>query len=96
MKNVSTAGIAAAIFASFTWSMNFVAPFVIGDYSIFDLAACRFLLSGLIRGHNPHCQRKSLSWTRRYRIGLLQVDLGSSDMWAISSPSWLPPYTQAP
>ena len=48
MKNVSTAGIAAAIFASFTWSMNFVAPFVIGDYSIFDLAACRFLLSGLI------------------------------------------------
>ncbi len=48
MKNVSTAGIAAAIFASLTWSMNFVAPFVIGDYSIFDLAACRFLLSGLI------------------------------------------------
>ncbi len=42
MKNISTAGIAAAIFASFTWSMNFVAPFVIGDYSIFDLAACRF------------------------------------------------------
>ena len=48
MKNVSTAGIAAAIFASFTWSMNFVAPFVVGNYSIFDLAACRFLLSGLI------------------------------------------------
>lgn len=48
MKNVSTIGIAAAIFASLTWSMNFVAPFVIGEYSIFDLAACRFLLSGLI------------------------------------------------
>ncbi len=48
MSSVSTTGIVAAIFASLTWSMNFVAPFVIGDYSIFDLAACRFLLAGLI------------------------------------------------
>ena len=48
MMNVSATGIAAAIFASLTWSMNFIAPFVIGDYSIFDLAACRFLFSGLI------------------------------------------------
>lgn len=48
MKSVSTAGIVAAIFASLTWSMNFIAPLCIGGYSIFDLAACRFILSGLI------------------------------------------------
>lgn len=47
MNAPSATGIAAAIFASLTWSMNFVAPFLIGDYSIFDLAACRFLFSGL-------------------------------------------------
>ncbi|WP_191636251.1 DMT family transporter [Pseudomonas fluorescens] len=38
----------AAVLASLTWSMNFVAPLVIGEYSIFDLAACRFIISGLI------------------------------------------------
>jgi drug/metabolite transporter (DMT)-like permease len=47
-KQVSTAGIAAATFAALTWSMNFVSPLVIGEYSIFDLAACRFIISGLI------------------------------------------------
>lgn len=41
-------GISAAVFAGFTWSTNFVAPFLIDPYSIFDLAACRFLLSGLL------------------------------------------------
>lgn len=45
---VSITGISAAVLASLTWSMNFVAPLVIGEYSIFDLAACRFLFSGLI------------------------------------------------
>lgn len=47
-KQVSTAGIAAATFAALTWSMNFVSPLLIGDYSIFDLAACRFIFSGFI------------------------------------------------
>ncbi|MDH4567016.1 DMT family transporter [Pseudomonas sp. BN414] len=48
MKPTFTTGIAAATFASLTWSMNFVAPLFIGEYSIFDLAACRYIISGLI------------------------------------------------
>ncbi|BAN49178.1 DMT family transporter [Metapseudomonas resinovorans] len=47
-KQLSTVGIAAAMFAALTWSMNFVSPLLIGDYSIFDLAACRFIISGVI------------------------------------------------
>ncbi|MRK23711.1 DMT family transporter [Pseudomonas sp. JG-B] len=48
MKHGLTTGIAAATFASLTWSMKFIAPLFIGEYSIFDLAACRFIISGLI------------------------------------------------
>jgi len=39
-------GIAAALFAAFAWSLNFVVPFVIGDYSVFDFAVFRFVISG--------------------------------------------------
>ena len=46
--HLSITGISAAVLASLTWSMNFVAPLIIGEYSIFDLAACRFIISGLI------------------------------------------------
>jgi len=46
--HLSVTGVSAAVLASLTWSMNFVAPLVIGEYSIFDLAACRFIISGLI------------------------------------------------
>lgn len=48
LNNPSTIGILAALFAALTWSMNFVAPLVVGAFSIFDLAACRFIMSGLI------------------------------------------------
>ncbi|WP_416424312.1 DMT family transporter [Pseudomonas sp. App30] len=48
VSSTSTVGIAAALFAALTWSMNFVAPLVIGDFTIYDLAACRFIISGLI------------------------------------------------
>lgn len=47
-SHLSITGISAAIIASLTWSMNFIAPLVIGEYSIFDLAACRFIIAGLI------------------------------------------------
>nr|WP_315425735.1 DMT family transporter [uncultured Albidiferax sp.] len=40
-------GIAAAVFAAFAWSLGFIAPYVIGPYSIYDLAVCRFVLSGI-------------------------------------------------
>jgi len=41
-------GIAAALFAAFAWSLNFVVPFVIGDYSVFDFAVFRFVISGAV------------------------------------------------
>jgi len=46
-KSVSI-GVAAAIFAAFAWSLNFVVPFVIGDYSVFDFALFRFVISGVV------------------------------------------------
>jgi drug/metabolite transporter (DMT)-like permease len=41
-------GIVAATFAAVAWSLNFIVPYVIGDYSIFDIALFRFLISGLL------------------------------------------------
>jgi drug/metabolite transporter (DMT)-like permease len=43
-------GIVAALLAALAWSLNFIVPFVIGDYSIFDIALFRFLVSGLLAG----------------------------------------------
>ena len=43
-----SAGIVAALFAAFAWSLNFIVPFVIGDYSIFDFALFRFGVSGAV------------------------------------------------
>jgi drug/metabolite transporter (DMT)-like permease len=37
-------GVLAALFGAFAWSLNFVVPFVIGDYSIFDFALFRFVI----------------------------------------------------
>jgi drug/metabolite transporter (DMT)-like permease len=44
--NSKSIGIVAALFAAFAWSLNFVVPFVIGDYSVFDFALFRFGVSG--------------------------------------------------
>src|ERR1700730_9467746 len=41
-------GVIAALLAALAWSLNFIVPFVIGDYSIFDFALFRFLISGLL------------------------------------------------
>jgi drug/metabolite transporter (DMT)-like permease len=41
-------GIIAALFAAFVWSLNFVVPFVIGDYAVFDFALFRFVISGSV------------------------------------------------
>lgn len=41
-------GVLAAVFAAFSWSLNFVAPYVLGPYSIYDLAVARFLISGVL------------------------------------------------
>lgn len=41
-------GIVTALFAAFAWSLNFVVPFVIGDYSVFDFALFRFGIAGAV------------------------------------------------
>ena len=48
MKYSMLIGIVAALCAAFAWSLNFIVPFVIGDYSIFDFALFRFLISGFL------------------------------------------------
>ena len=37
-------GVLAAVIATFAWSLNFVVPFVLGSYTIFDFALFQFLL----------------------------------------------------
>jgi len=41
-------GVSAALFAAFAFSLNFVVPFIIGDYSTFDFALIRHVVSGLV------------------------------------------------
>jgi drug/metabolite transporter (DMT)-like permease len=40
-------GIIAAALAAFSWSLSFIVPFVIGDYSLFDFTLVEFVFSGL-------------------------------------------------
>ena len=39
-------GILAALLAAFGWSLNFIVPFVIGPYSVFDFSLIRFFIAG--------------------------------------------------
>jgi drug/metabolite transporter (DMT)-like permease len=48
MKSSMLIGVVAALLAALAWSLNFIVPFVIGEYSIFDIALFRFLISGLL------------------------------------------------
>ncbi len=41
-------GVSAALFAAFAFSLNFVVPFIIGDYSTFDFALIRHVVSALV------------------------------------------------
>jgi drug/metabolite transporter (DMT)-like permease len=41
-------GLIAGIFAALVWGLNFIVPFVIGDYSIFDLALIQYVISGTL------------------------------------------------
>lgn len=48
MSKPQPIGIIAALFAALVWSLNFVIPFVIGAYTVFDYALLRFGISGLL------------------------------------------------
>ncbi len=41
-------GIIAAALAAVSWSLSFIVPFVIGDYSLFDFTLVEFVFSGLL------------------------------------------------
>lgn len=42
------AGVTLAVFATLAWALNFIAPYVTGAYSIYDLTVLRFLIAGAI------------------------------------------------
>lgn len=44
----TTAGVALAVVATLSWALNFVAPYVTGAYSIYDLMTVRFLIAGTV------------------------------------------------
>jgi drug/metabolite transporter (DMT)-like permease len=41
-------GVIAASLAAFSWSLSFIVPFVIGDYSLFDFTLVEFTMSGIL------------------------------------------------
>ncbi len=41
-------GVGLAVIATLGWALNFIAPYVIGNYSLYDLMAVRFLIAGLL------------------------------------------------
>lgn len=48
MLSSVTIGIVAALFATLAWSLAFIVPSIIGDYSIFDFVLVEFGVSGLL------------------------------------------------
>ena len=48
MDRLFYVGVSAALFAAFAFSLNFVVPFIIGDYSTFDFALVRHVVSALV------------------------------------------------
>jgi drug/metabolite transporter (DMT)-like permease len=48
MSTSALIGIVAALLAALAWSLNFISPFVIGAYSVLDLALFRFMISGIL------------------------------------------------
>jgi drug/metabolite transporter (DMT)-like permease len=70
-------GVIAALLAALAWSLNFVVPFVIGDYSVFDFALFRFLISGLLGFGFLACNLKGVvslrlgDWIMAFWLGLI-------------------------
>ncbi len=77
MKASVLIGIVAALLATLAWSLNFIVPFVIGDYSIFDIALVRFLISGLLASAYLLLKWKDVrhlrveDWLMSFALGLI-------------------------
>ncbi|PBP94194.1 DMT family transporter [Pseudomonas congelans] len=70
------AGSMLAIVATLAWAMNFIAPYVTGAYSIYDLTIIRFLIAGALGASGIilySAQRRSLSRSQQ----LLAAGLGA-------------------
>lgn len=48
MNRQFSVGVFAALFAAFAFSLNFVVPFIIGDFSTFDFALIRHIVSAMV------------------------------------------------
>jgi drug/metabolite transporter (DMT)-like permease len=48
MKKSMLMGIIAAVLAAVSWSLGFIVPFVIGNYSLFDFTLVEFVFSGIL------------------------------------------------
>jgi drug/metabolite transporter (DMT)-like permease len=64
MRQSMIPGILAGAFAAASWSLGFIAPFVIGSYSMFDFALTEFAFSGVLSA--------ALLWRRADRVRLLR------------------------
>ena len=42
------AGVAAAVFATFSWALNFLSPYMMGAFGPIDFITLRFIVSGCI------------------------------------------------
>ena len=70
-------GVLAAMLAAVSWSLGFIVPFVIGGYSLFDVALVEFLISGALGGallvrHAQLVRRLSLGdWLAACSLGVI-------------------------
>lgn len=67
-------GVAAAVFATFSWALNFLSPYLMGDFGTFDFITMRFIVSGcigLIMMYVCWPRDQSLTWRSLLTAGLL-------------------------
>ncbi|MFC6338282.1 EamA/RhaT family transporter [Pseudomonas sp. CCM 7891] len=69
------AGVALAVVATLSWALNFVAPYVTGAYSLYDLLIVRFLMAGTLGAGVVVLYRSHLRLLRRNQQ-LLAASLG--------------------
>lgn len=69
------AGLALAVVATLSWALNFIAPYVTGAYTIYDLMIVRFLIAGTLGLGVVLLYRAQLRLLRRDQV-LLAAGLG--------------------
>lgn len=69
-------GLLLAVIATLGWALNFITPYVTGDYSLYDLMVVRFLLVGVLGGGGIFLCRAQLPLIKP-RKQLLAAGLGA-------------------